>query len=403
MYSDELNKKKVIEVDIYPISKWRRFLLFLGDFFLHFIVSVILMTVAVMPIATQIRKPQLARSYEAEKKRDDVLYEYGLLFYKTEDEGGTYVKYDFDGDLKYTFNRFLAYYVMDGEESYNPTYPEYSHLVENEVIWKYYNNIRSDTVTYYQLFSNLNEESGVFTIEGTNISLSQEVKDEVKYVFIPGESMGTKGDKYYEQISDIFYAMYGVVFQDIAKNDLVSTDGTSYNAQQAIIKQIANSFYTVLCIACVISFVLGWAVIYILYPLLNRFCHTPTGSIMRVDRLGFKHLYPVNKVETIMTSLYHLVLNLPMSIFLALSYTTFIYTLNMPALPILVVITFLFLLASLFIMLFNGFNRTAVDLLSQTVVVDTDQVDGIIKAQETAKELEIAERREQERLKGESK
>ena len=149
MYSDQIKKKEVIEIDIHPISKWRRILVFLGDFFIHFIISIIIMNIAVMPICSIFVKPETERSYAAEKKRDNILYEHQLLFYKTDESAsGNYKKYDFDSNLAYTFNRFLAFYTFADETSLNPEYPEYSHKIENEVIWTYYNDICSDSITY---------------------------------------------------------------------------------------------------------------------------------------------------------------------------------------------------------------------------------------------------------------
>ena len=46
MYSDEkLEVEQEVEADIHPISKWKRILIFLGDFMLHFMLSLILNTI----------------------------------------------------------------------------------------------------------------------------------------------------------------------------------------------------------------------------------------------------------------------------------------------------------------------------------------------------------------------
>ena len=79
MYSDQVKKKEVIEIDIHPISKWRRILVFLGDFFIHFIISIIMMNIAVMPICSIFVKPESEKSYAKKKKRDDVLYEHKIM------------------------------------------------------------------------------------------------------------------------------------------------------------------------------------------------------------------------------------------------------------------------------------------------------------------------------------
>ena len=395
MYSDEVKKENnVIEIDIHPVSKWRRILLFLGDFFIHFMLGVLIMSVVVVPIASIFVRTDNVKAYEAEKRRDDVLYEYKLLFYKSiENTGGKYQRYDFDSDLVYTCNRFLAYYTFSDSASLDPDYPEYSHLEENEIIKTYYVTIRSDSVTYYDLFTKLNKDKDLFVIEGNNISLKQEVIDEVRVFFKPGESLGPKGQGYYDSFKDFFSAIFGVVIQDIYNKDLVDSKGNSFVQNQQIITYISNRYYSVIAICASIAYVLSWALVYVLYPLINRGNRTPTGSIMKIDRLAFKHLTQLNKGETFITSFYSLFLNLPFIMFLPLSYTTFIYSLKIPVLPILSIIVAFVLLVDLFIILFNSFDRSIIDLLSQTVMVSSDEVDGIIKAKESIKELEIAKKK----------
>jgi len=395
MYSVDKQKENNIEINIHPINKWRRILVFLGDFFVQFIIGVILMNVVVMPICSLIRSPLALEVNEAERKRDDILYEYELLFYKNESGSGLdYSKYDFDSDLKYTFIRFLAYYTFDDTSSLNPSYPEYAHLIENEVIWTYYHEVINDDATYFDLFSKNNIENNLFVINDTSVVLKEDVKDELKYYFMPGESLGSKGQTYYDNISTVFYALYGCVIQSIYEHNLVGSGGESFVENQNIITNSASQYYATLAVCSIISFVLSWSLVYILYPMINSSFHTPTQSIMKVERLGFKHLYPLNRVETVITSLYSLVFNLPMTMFFSLSYTTFIYSLKLPILPILSLIVLVLLVASLIFSLCNSFNRTFIDMLSQSVMVSSEEVDGIIKAKETIKELKISEKKD---------
>ena len=114
---------------------------------------------------------------------------------------------------------------------------------------------------------------------------------------------------------------------------------------------------------------------------------------MKIDRLNYKHLQPINKPEAFLTSLYYLVFDLPFIMFIPLSYTTFIYSLRLPVLPVLSVISIVAMLAGLFIILLHAFNRSAIDLLSQTVMISSEEVDGVIKAKEEMKELELMKKR----------
>ena len=390
MYSDEVLNDKTIEVNIHPVSKWRRILLYLGDMLIVFILSFAILNIAVVPIASAFIKTNSDKAYEAEKARDDILYEYKLLFYK---DNTDYKKYDYDQNLKYTFNRFLAFYVFSNEESINPDYPEYAHFQENEIIYTYYHNIRNDDITYYDLFSKLNKEKNYFDVSSNSVTLKQPIKDELIVFYKPGESLGKKGEEYYNNLSDIFAALYGVVTQDIYDKDLVDSAGNSFVKCQQIIAHVASDYYKTIAICSIIAYTISALLVHLLYPLINKSGHTPTSSIMKMDRLDFVHLQPLNKAEVALSSIYSILLDLPCIMFVPLSYTTFIYSLKVPALPILSIISFVIVLISLFIIIFNDFNRSGIDLLSRTVMIPTEEVDGIIKAQETIKELKMAELR----------
>lgn len=392
MYSDELQKQKQVEIDLHPIKKWKRVLLYLGDMMSTFILGVLLLNIIVMPIASRITSTSSKEAIAAEDARNDILYEHELLFYK--DETPAYKQYNFDGNLKYTFNRFLAYYVFDeGEPTLDDRYPEYVHQANNEVIWTYFNNIRHDEAKYYDIFENNNKQYKHFEISGSSIVLKQEVRDELRVHYKPKESMGSKGQTYFEQLNDLFAALYGSVIGDIKVNDLAGSDGKTFMYYQNIITRVSNSYYTTVAITTGISFVIAWAITKLLIPLVNKSGHTITASIMKIDRLGMNNLMPLSKSEIALSSVFSLVSELPIIAFIPLSYISLIYIFKIPFIPILAIATALLVIISLFIILFSGFNRSGIDMLSKTVCVSSEEVDGIIKAKETLMEQEIAEKR----------
>lgn len=389
-----LKETKTVEVDIHPISKWKRMLLYLGDMFISFIAAVFLMNVLVMPVCSAITKPNTEKAIAAEHKRDEILYENKILFFK--EESTNFPKYDLDANLKYTSNRFIAYYVFDSDQSLDPYYPEYSHISDNEVFWTYYHRIRSDDLTYYDLFEKHNKEANLFVIEGTNISLKEEVINEIKVYFKPGETLGSKGQTYFDQLNELFSALYGCVTKDIYEKDLYDSAGNSFKINQQIVTEINENYYTVMAICSSISFVLAWAIVRIVYPLINKSNHTPTMSIMKVDRLGYRNLLPLSKGETVLTSAYYLAFDLPYIMFVPLSFITMIYALKIPVLPILSLMSLLLVVCSLIIILVNSFNRSAVDIFSQSVLIPSEEVDGIIKTKEMIQEAKIANKRKEQ-------
>lgn len=394
MYSDELQKNNQIEIDLHPIKKWKRILLYLGDAFSTFIFSVLLMNIVVMPICSTITSTNSKEANAAENSRNDILYEHDLLFYRDTIKG--FEKYNFDGNLRYTFNRFLSYYVFnEDEQPLDEQFPEYCHLENNEVVWTYFNNIREDALKYYDIFEKNNNQYNYFDIDDSTITLKEEVKSELKVFFKPREILGPIGQKYYENLNDMFASLYGSVIADIKTNDLLGSDGKSFMYYQNIITNVSNRYYKTLAVTSSISFVLGWAIVHLLIPLINKSGHTIVASIMKIDRLGMNNLMLLSKGEIALSSVFSLISELPLIIFVPLSYLSFIYIFKLPLIPILAITTLLIILVSLFVLLFNGFNRSGVDILSKTVCVSTDEVDGIIKTKEMLKEQELLEKRKQ--------
>lgn len=394
MYSIDKEKDNTVEIDVHPISKWKRILLYLGDAAITFILGFILLNVAVMPLGSLIYQVDTAKSVAAEKMRDDILYEHELLFYRPE-EGSDFPKYDFNKNLNYTFYRFLAYYVEP--DVVKPGYPEYSHLDENEIVWTYYHTIRNDDVTYYEEFKSLNKQYSHFEIEGTSITLKQEVIDEVKVFFKPNESMGSKGKAYFNHLDSMFSGLFGRIIKDIYKKDLTDTAGHSFKEYQQIMQDVSKTYYWKVSICCIISYLISWGVMHLLIPLLNKNRYTLTAWIMKSERLAFKHLSTLSRGETAIASTYYLLFDMPGLFFLSLSYTTLVYAFSVPMLPILSIISLAVVLVSLFVVLFSSYNRGITDLLSQTVYVHSDDIDAIIKTRETIKELQMAEQLEREK------
>ena len=98
-------------IDIMPLGKWRRILLFLGDFFIVFIAAIFLSNIAVYPIIKSATGYDIKESNDVSYQQDrfQILYDNGLLFYEAAE-----TKNNIEENLSYTFDRFLSYYVVEG-------------------------------------------------------------------------------------------------------------------------------------------------------------------------------------------------------------------------------------------------------------------------------------------------
>ena len=382
MYSIEKQQleeeNKPIEINLHPISKWKRILVFLADFFINFFLTFILINVLVNPIASAVTKANSRgeQAKEAERIRDDVLYGNGLLFYKN----GESNKYDYDSNLKYTYKRWLSYYALDEMNN------EYGPDISNEVIYVYYHNLsdRVDNTTYINIFKNENDSLKYFDIE-EDITLKPEVKSEVYLAFVPNENLGGQGEKMYNNLSSMFAKMYRYIMEDIFEKDL-TYNGENFGKYQQIIEDLAKYDGWTVTICTLIAYVLSFVILHIVYPLIAKNGHTISMSIMKVERVGINNLRLLSKTETLLTSGYALILEMGFLLFIPLTYgSSFVYALSYPLLNIFTFTAIFLMLVSLFFIIFNGFNRSLSDVCSRSVLISTEDLDELERAKTYSK------------------
>ena len=111
-------------IDVYPFGKGKRILLFLGDFFICFILAIFLSNVLVFPIGKAIADfDSRERDFvQSSQDRYAILYDNKLLYNDSADN-----KNNFEENAQYTYRLYLKNY-LDG------SHPEY------EVFHNYYSN-----------------------------------------------------------------------------------------------------------------------------------------------------------------------------------------------------------------------------------------------------------------------
>src|SRR5574344_658096 len=90
-------------LDIYPLSKGKRILLFLADYFLYFIFSIFLFTVAAFPISSSVVNSNALESETNANTASEItlLYQNDLLF--SENQSPT----NFTADITFTQKKFV--------------------------------------------------------------------------------------------------------------------------------------------------------------------------------------------------------------------------------------------------------------------------------------------------------
>jgi len=372
-FEENQEGQKVVEIS--PLKKGKRMLVFLGDFFLVFIISFALHNIAVNPIANAItsKDSRAQAALEASKKRNDILYGNKILFYENDS-----TKYNISSNVSYTFKRYISFYGFNSGEIY-PQDSKIGHIQENEVLAHYYADIRGNIQTYIDNLASINSSYNYFLIEGTNISLKENVKTEVKLSFTSPEDMSEDGKTQYSNLEKIFLNLYQKMFNDIGTNDL-SYEGMKFSDFQSQVTEFNNFYNNQNTISAVITFIISFSLIYILFPLINKNRRTPTMAIMKVDRIGTNNLFILKRGETLLIAVYELFFNAANLLFIPMTIVGFEGVFALPYILVFSIISLLIIFASLLTCIFSSFNKTLCDILSRSVLIKEEDLDSIYRA-----------------------
>ena len=358
-------------IDIHPLSKWKRLLVFLGDYFIAFILSFTLFNLVVFPSARIVSRTNEKNNQviALEQKASKMLIDDGFLY--SPNDGASFVE-----DVNYTFKVFLSYYAFD-ELTPDTNNPQYGHKIENEVVRHYYENVIKSTNQYVVDFKEVNEKDNMFVIGETVDSIALkadykallsnellEVKDEANY----SEAMTNFRDHVFAKL------FYLHMYKHITENDYIK-DGASYNAYYDEAEAIIKRLQWVPVVSTYISVLLSWSIVFVLFPLVNKENRTITMSVMGVSKLHYKSLGPIDKKNVMIQSFYHFVTMLTSILFLPALYYGLEYCFNLPMLFVLSVCSFGLIIVSGIVMIINQYNRTGIDILTNTVLVPTSDLD----------------------------
>lgn len=368
-------------VDIHPLKKGKRALVFLADFFIHFILSFLLFIIAVAPIGKAIT------NYESKNDEHvlttlemyDHYYKSGVVLRDSDIE-----KTDVTAGIEYTYRCFLSYFVLDEEESIDSSHAQYGHKLENNVIYHFYHDIRNNDQTYIDSFKYYNEKDNYFNYSDSDKAfyLKNEVKNELHAFYDPKDEMGNIGKDYYSNILEhVFNPMLAEVMKDIEQNDLhYDGEDHSFLECKTRIKEIESYHDTLMTICAFISHFVIWAALFLITPLFNKNKKTLGMMLMKIERVNFYSLNLVKGNMSAITSIYYLFANLLGIMFVPSLLVPFN---NLFALSILVYSTLfstILLIGSAIFMIFNQYNRTLVDYLSNTLYLTSEEMDEVYRA-----------------------
>lgn len=361
-------------VNIAPISKGKRILVFLADFFLMFIFTFVTFNVLTMPLANIITNSSArqSRSDSAAVTQFDILYGEKVLLYEADQS------YRYTENVEFTLNCYLSYYSFEDSDVLE-AHPQYGHKIENEVARHFYFDIRNRGDEYISILQKYNEEYPYFIIEGNDISLKEDIKHNLKLSFFSIDDMSADGETQVGNLKNIFLNIYAEIFKDIEKNDLMHGE-LSYLHFKEIVTQAELGLQWQLVIATIIAYMISLIIYFVVIPLFNKDNRTLAMMMMRMTRIGTNNLFTLNKIETILIAVQMTAFCLPLTLFMPMTYVTFTYLFKIPVLPALFFVGLLVIVSSLVTMLISPMNRTIGDYLSRSVVIKNDDLDAIYRS-----------------------
>ena len=370
---EEKQEQKTVNVS--PISKEKRTLAFLADFFLLFIVTFVIFNVLVMPVGNW-----LAKSSERQSRNDDaaimqfnILYEQKVMLHENDKD-----LYYYNANVEYTMNCWLSYYSFSDTDVLE-AHKQYGHKEENEIIRHFYRDIRNDDSKFLSTLQNFNREYNYFNIEGDSVALKDEVKTNIKLSFFSPDDMSENGKTMLANMQNEFMNLYADVFKDIETNDLIN-NGNSYLANKKIVTDSETYLKWQLVISSLLAYLLSIVIYFVIIPLFTPDGRTLAMLMMRLSRIGTNNLYLLNKGENAINTIYMLAFNLPVAFFMPMTYVTFTYLFNIPVLFPLLIIGIVLIIASLITLLISSYNRTICDYLSRSVIIKNDDLDEIYRS-----------------------
>ena len=358
-------------VDISPLSKWKRTLVFLADFFLIFIIAIILFNLGSYPLGKAMTSynGKVEESSLHQKRRDLVLYGSKVLLAS---QPSLKEAKDFTSNLQYTFETFVYYHLNGAVTS------DKYETQKSDVFATYFVTIRDDESSYKAMMKDLDVD-GFFEV-GQSVTLKPTYIEEFKHAFIAGDELSTQGKKDYDALqTKVFLKGFNRILDDIYAKDLLF-DGISYKQEQDAVASFIQYEKVLAIVAASISYALGCIIVSLIIPMISKERKTLGMLFLRDVRLDAERLVLPKRGRIALFFVYQLLINAGSLFFIPLGAYDFVSLFSLPALFPISAIGLLYLLFSLIYMLFEPFNRTIADRLSGTVMVNEEMLDAIYRA-----------------------
>lgn len=362
---DEEKKEEGQEILIFPLSKGKRFVAFLADFFLTFILSFALFHLAFYPLsfsaAGLYEEQEVCK--QAQKDRDAVLYGNNLLFF--EDGKSNKEPSSYSTNLVYTCSIYIS--SLLGESP-----------LDKNVFHTYFVNIREDGAAYRSFITNNDNKAQFF--DYPSLSLKSEFVEEFLPIYEEGNDPSKKGEEDYQRFQkEFFLPAYGKMIQDIGEKDLVY-EGISYKGTQEVVASFNSKSARFVILSAGLSYLVSLSVVYLIVPLFSKTRKTLGMIFLRRERVEIRRLVLLRKRDVVLHFFYSLFTNAILLFLLPWPIVSFNELFRIPALWSLSLLSLLFDLVSLVFLLCSAMDRTLLDKLTGSVMLDEGMMASIYRS-----------------------
>lgn len=372
---EENQEKKVINLS--PLKKGKRVLLFLADYFINFILGFLLFVVMVYPLGKVMTGFNAKRDvYNVNLELRGRILIGNKIIHDSHDVDIFNISYNVD----FTSDCFLSYYAFDEESPSNMRYNQFGHKEDNKVFHTYFINILGNEEKFITLFDKYNEKFAYFERSGTSLTLKAEIRNQVRPNFIKGEECSQVGKEYVSNIkSSIYLPMFSEIMESIKTSDLLF-EGHSYNQTQTAIIGYEKYTLNLITATALIAVFLSTSILYLVIPLCNKGRKTIGMFIMNIEVVNIRSLGYLKKKEQALRFVYSLFHVFLISFFVPMTSIPFVEMFRIQLLFIIMLFSLTFMLINLISLLFDQYNRSLFDRLLGVVHLKTADLDEVYRA-----------------------
>ena len=343
-------------------------LVFLADFFISFILGLALFHLVAYPLGRLITNAdaQAEQLISSQKHRDETLYGNKLLFYgETSDQQPA----SFSTNLEYTCKEYVCGFL------------ESPHSTEHDVFRHYFLDIREQTVeTWISFCKNSDEKTSFFTFESGSMSLKLSYYEEFQPLKDAKDELSESGKEHYQTFQEkYFLKAYSAMLVDIETNDLHYQD-YSYKQEQTKVAAILKQQQNAILWSSIAAEFGSLAILFFAVPMFSKARKTLGMMALRVQRVNMDTFRLVQRKEVFPYWVYQVTINFASIFFLPLPVLGFneLFTLTAPLL--LSLASLAIVLVSFFFILIHSFNRSLLDIATNSMLITNDQLDEVYHA-----------------------